>query len=169
MPWYSGCARITSRASDSMPSSGVPARYLRQASKKLSRTCPRLGSNMPGLLPELAQVADQALRAAGLAREADVAPVQDQPVVRVLQELGRRELDEALLDFARIATRSELRAVGDAEDVRVDGHRRLPEGRVEHHVGRLAADAGQALEGLALGGHLAAVLAEQDPGQGHHV
>ena len=36
-------------------------------------------------------------------------------------------------------------AVGDAEDVRVHRHRRLAEGHVEHHVGGLAAHAGQGL------------------------
>src|SRR5712691_10789564 len=44
-----------------------------------------------GLRPEFAQLADQAGRAAGLARHADVAAVQDQPVVRVLQVFRRRE------------------------------------------------------------------------------
>src|SRR5688500_4873064 len=112
----------------SMPTSGSPARYLRQVPKNISRTSSRLGSNILGLRPELAQVADQALRAAGLAREADVAPVQDQPVVRVLQILGRSELEELLLNFERVLARGDAGPVGDAEDMRVDRHGRLAEG-----------------------------------------
>src|SRR5437763_10337135 len=104
MAWYAGCARITSSAMVSMPASGSPARYLRHVSKNVSRTWSRDGSNISGLglLLELAQVADRAFRAAGLARRADIAPVQYQPVVRVLLELGLGALDEAALDRARV-------------------------------------------------------------------
>src|SRR2546426_6650513 len=87
-----------------------------------------------GFRPEFAQVADQAARAAGLARHADVAAVQDQPMVRVLQVFGRRELEQLLLDLERVLARGEAGAVGDAKDVRVDRHCRLPERGVEHHV-----------------------------------
>src|SRR6266850_7792719 len=76
-----------------------------------------------GLRPEFAQVADQAGRAAGRARQADVAAVQDQPMVRVVQVFRRRELEQLLLDLERILARGEAGAVGDAEDVRVDRHR----------------------------------------------
>src|SRR5688500_20384356 len=88
----------------SMPASGSPARYLRQVAKNISRTSSRLGLNT-GFGPKLAQVADQALRAAGLAREADVAPVQDQPVVRVLQVFGRREFPQLPFHFQRVLAR----------------------------------------------------------------
>ena len=54
----------------------MPSRYLRQAPMNISRTSSRDGLNIVlGLLPVVAQVADQALRAAGLAREANVAPM----------------------------------------------------------------------------------------------
>src|SRR5580765_3087911 len=107
MAWYSGWARITSSAMVSMPASGSPARYLRHVSKNVSRTWSRDGSNISGLglLLELAQVADHALRAAGLARRADVAPVQDQPMVRILLEFRLGELDQAVLDLPRILAR----------------------------------------------------------------
>src|SRR3954466_6050326 len=151
-----------------MPTSGWPARYLRQASKKVSRTCSRVGLNTR-LLPELAKIADQALGAAGLPRDADIAPVQDQPVVRVLQELGRRELEELQLDFQRVLAGRQLGAVCDAEDVRIDRHRGLAEGGVQHHVRRLAPDAGQRLERFAILWHGAAVLLQQKLRQRHHV
>src|SRR6267378_7102210 len=103
----------------SMPASGSPARYLRQAPKNVSRTCSRVGSNISGLglLPILAQVADQAFRAAGLPRRADVAAVQDQPVMRVLQVLRRRELEEPVFDLARVLAGRDAGAVRDAEDM----------------------------------------------------
>src|SRR5262245_64651075 len=81
---------------------GTLSRYLRHAPKNISRTSARVGLNIVlRLLPVLAQVADQALRAAGLAREAHVAPVQDEPVVRVLEKFGRRELEKLLLHLER--------------------------------------------------------------------
>src|SRR6185503_6582476 len=58
-----------------------------------------------GLLAELAELADQALRAAGLARDAHVAAVQDQPVVRVLEKLRRGEFQELLLHLERVLAR----------------------------------------------------------------
>src|SRR5437899_5679342 len=122
-----------------------------------------------GLRPEFAQVADQAGRTAGLACQADVAPMQDQPMVRILQVFRRGEFEQPLLDLERILAWSDAGAVGDAKDVRVDRHRRLAECRVEHHVRGLAADAGQALERFAARRHLAAVLLEQDLRQRHHV
>src|SRR5688572_13401802 len=118
---------MTSRASPSMPASGSPARYLRQVSKKIARAWSREGSNIFGLRPELAQVADQALRAARLAREADVAPVQDQPVVRVLQVFRRRELEEFFLDRQNILAGRDAGAIGHPEYVRVDRHGGLAE------------------------------------------
>src|SRR3954471_12437228 len=99
-----------------MPTIGSPARYLRQAPKNISRTCSREGSNIARLRPELAQVADQALRAARLAGEAHIAPVQDQPVVRIHQVLGRGELQQLFLDCLDVLAGCEAGAVGDAKD-----------------------------------------------------
>src|SRR5688500_5008472 len=115
---------MMSSASASTPSSGSPARYLRHAAKNISRTSSRLGLNILGFWPELAQVADQALRAAGLARKANVAPVQDQPVVGVLQVLRRGELQQPLFDRQRILSRRKPGAIGNAEDMRIDRHGR---------------------------------------------
>src|SRR4051794_11876222 len=103
-----------------MPVSGSPARYLRQVAKNVSRTCSREGSNILGFLPVLAQIADQALRAAGLARQTDVAAVQDQPVVGVLEIFRRRELDQLLLHLERVLAGGDSGPVGDAEDVGID-------------------------------------------------
>src|SRR5262245_43409844 len=129
-----------------MPASGSPARYLRQASKKVLRTWSRVGSNILRLSLEFAQVADHALGTGRLAREAHVAPVQDQPVVRMLHELRRHELEELEFHFERILARRDARAIRHPENVSVHGHRRLAEGDIEHHIRRLAPDAGQALK-----------------------
>ena len=68
-----------------------------------------------------------------------------------------------VLDLADIAARRESGAVRHAEDVRVDGHGRLPERRVEHDVRGLATDAGQRFERLARLRHLAGVELDELP------
>src|SRR3954470_17425599 len=104
MAWYSGCARTTSTATASMPTSGSPARYLRQAPKNVSRTCSRVGSNTSGLglLPVLAQGAHSALGTPRLSRHDHVGPGKDHPMMAVLKESRRRELDQPVLHFTRI-------------------------------------------------------------------
>src|SRR5437773_10222440 len=82
------------------------------------------------LVPVLAEVPDDAGGTGRLTCGADVAPVQDQPVVGVLAELGRRIGDERVLDFARRVARREPGAIGNTEDVCVDRDLRL----AEHHV-----------------------------------
>ncbi|MNV28114.1 hypothetical protein D3C71_1192940 [compost metagenome] len=95
--------------------------------------------------------------------------MQDQPVVRVEQELGRDHLDQQILHRTHILARRQTGAVGDAEDVRVHRHHRLAEGRVEHDIGSLAADTGQRLECSTITRHLAAVLFHQHRAGRNHV
>jgi hypothetical protein len=64
-------------------------------------------------LLEFAEVGDDAVPALGLARDAGVAAVQDQPVVRILAKFRRHELDELALDFVHILARCKAGAVGD--------------------------------------------------------
>ena len=86
-----------------------------------------------------------------LARHADIAAVQDQPVVRVRQKRsGTMRIRSSSTSRGVLPARAQ--PVGDAEDMGVDGDRRLAEGDVEHHVGGLAADAGQGLQRLAVAG-----------------
>src|SRR5688572_20436138 len=167
--WYSGCCRMTSRASASMPATGWPARYLRHASKNVSLAWSRVGWNILGLRSELAQVANEALRAPRLSRQANVAAMQDEPVVRVLQVLGRRELEELQLDLERVLPGRDSGAVGDPEDVCIDRYGRLPERRVQDHVRSLAAHARQCLEGFAILRHGATVSFKQDLRKRDHV
>lgn len=109
-----------------------------------------------------AQVLDPTASALRLARLADVAAMQDQPVVGIEQVLARHELQQFLLHLQNVLSRCYAGAVGDAEDMRVHRHGQLPEGGVEHHVGGLAANPGQGFEVLAVVGDLAAVLFDED-------
>src|SRR5436309_4719069 len=83
-----------------------------------------------GLRPEFAQVADQAGRTGGLARQADVAAVQDQPMVRVLQVFRRRELEQPLLDLERILAGARAGPVAAPKDVHCTAHVRRAESAV---------------------------------------
>ena len=108
-----------------------------------------------------AEVRDRATPALRLQRFADVAPVQDQPMMRV-KLIGRRDDPlEPVLDGAHSLAGRQRNAVGDAEDMGIDGDRRLAESDVEHDIGGLAADAGQGFERLAGLRHLACELRDK--------
>ena len=81
----------------------------------------------------------------------------------VVQVGTRDRLHQLALDLLDGGAPGQPKPVRHPEDMRVDGDRRLAEGGVEHDVGRLAPDAGQRFERLAIGRHLAAVLLDQDP------
>ncbi len=119
--------------------------------------------------PELAQRLDHAMPAFRPARLAHITPMQDQPVMRVLQKLLGREFLQRKFDGAHILARREPRSVGNPKDVRIDGNGRVAERRVQHHVRRLASDARQAFERLAFGRHFAVVLIQQNAARRDHV
>ena len=85
--------------------------------------------------------------------------------MRIALVFGRRDPIERGLDRERRFAGGEAGAVGHAEDVRVDGDRRLAEGDVEHDVGGFASDPGQRLQRGAVARHLAAMLLDEDPAQ----
>ena len=101
------------------------------------------------------------LRAGRFARLADVAPVQDEPVVGVLAEFLRHVAQQLALDFERRLAGRKPGAVRDAEDMGIHGDGRLAERGVEDHVRGLATHAGQRFEVLARARHLAAVPVHQ--------
>jgi len=119
----------------------------------------------PGLGAIAAEIGDDAIRTIGLAGDADISPVQDQPVVRVALVFRGGARLERHLDRKRCLAWSETGAVGDPKDMRVDRDRRLAEGHVQHHVRGLASNAGQRLQGRAVTRNLAAMLFDQDPAQ----
>ncbi len=53
-------------------------------------------------------------------------------------------------------------AVGDPENMGIDGNRRLAESRVEHDIGGLASYPGQGLERGTIMGYFTVVLFQQD-------
>src|SRR5215472_5266787 len=145
-----------------MPASGSPVRYLRQASKKVSRTCSRVGSNILRLAPEFAKIPDQAPGTLGLARHAHVASVQDQPVVRVLQEFLGGEFEKLHFHFEWILARRDSRSIRYAEDVRIDRHRQLAERSIEHDIRRLPPDTGQVFQVFPGLGHCAGMFLKKN-------
>src|ERR1700733_2227026 len=102
-----------------------------------------------GLVTILAKIVDDTGGAGRIARLAGVAPVQDQPVMRVLQELWRHDLQELILHRPWSLTCDQTDAVGDAEYVGVHRDGGLPERRIQNDVGSFSADARQAFEFFA--------------------
>lgn len=78
-------------------------------------------------------------------------------------------LFEGLFHCERGFAGSKAGAVADTKQVSVHRDGRLLEPDVEHHIGRLAADAGQGLERLAIIGDFAAVEVDQHLAQGKDV
>ena len=100
-----------------------------------------------------------------------MAAVQDEPVVGGGKKVGGDMGHELAFGFeGRLGIGGdEAEAVGDAEDVGVDRHGGLVEGNGHHHVGRFAADAGERLELVAVGGHLPLEVADELPCHGGEV
>ena len=90
-------------------------------------------------------------------------------MMSVVPKWRRRYLFQFELDRQRRLAGREARAVGDAEDVRVDCDRLCPERDVHHHIGGLAADAGQLFERVAISRHLSAMLGNQPLGERDHI
>src|SRR5882757_7444057 len=65
-----------------------------------------------------AKIVDQAYLATRLAREASVAPVQDQPVMGMLLEFAGHHALKAKLHLERRIARGKAGSIGDAEYVR---------------------------------------------------
>ena len=77
----------------------------------------------------------------------------------------RRHLFQLQFDRQRRLARRQAGAVGDAEDVGIHRDRLCPERDVHHHIGGLAADAGQLLQRVAILGHASAMLGDQPLGE----
>ncbi len=116
-----------------------------------------------------AEIRDRAARAQRAPRLADIAAMQDQPVVRILAEFIRHGFHQPVLHCAHRAAGREPGAIRDAEDMRVHRDGRLAECGVEHDIRRLAPDAGQRFQGGTLARNLAAVALEEHARRGDHV
>ncbi len=97
---------------------------------------------------EPADVADDAFRAVRLAGLADVAPVQDQPVMGMQQEGLRNTFQQFFLDFQRRLALRQAGTVRYAEKVRVDSDCGLSEEDIEHDIRGLSPNACQGFQRL---------------------
>ena len=95
-------------------------------------------------------------------RQADL-PAVGNHAVRKVDPLAPRQLgDQVALDLHRVGVPGHAQPLAQPTDVRVDHDaRREAEGRAQHDVGRLAADAGQLDERVQVARHLAVMLFDQ--------
>ena len=109
----------------------------------------------------LAKLADPAAFAGGLAGVADAAAVEYEGVMHRDAVAGGNCLHERVFGLEDVRLLHQADAVGNAENVRVDGNALLPEGLRQHNVRGLAADAGKLCKQVVIAGHFAAVLFDQ--------
>ena len=103
----------------------------------------------------------------GCACRADVAPVQDKPVVRHGKQVVRDVLLELQFGLqGRAGPAREPYARRDAEDMRIDRHHLLVPDDRPHDVGRLAAHTRQTLQRLEVARDLAPELRAEHPRHG---
>src|SRR6266403_366255 len=106
----------------------------------------------------LTEIGDQALLAQRPTRQTDIAPVQDQPVMRMAFVFRRYYAIELHLDLQWRLAGCDAGSIADTEDMGIDGNRRLTKGDIEHDICGLAADARQRLQRLARAGNLPVML-----------
>ena len=109
----------------------------------------------------VAEVGDEAGAAARFARDANVAPVQDEPVVRVQQVFRWYARHQAFFDGKYGFARRDAGAVGNTKDVGIDRHYWLTEGGVQNDVRGFATNAGEFFQRGAVGRHCAAVFVDE--------
>jgi len=85
-------------------------------------------------------------------------------MVRVLLELVGHELQQSLLDLQRVLPGRDVGAIGDPENMRIDGDRRLSERHVQNDIRGFATDAGQRFQRLATLRNFATVFEHQAAG-----
>ena len=105
----------------------------------------------------------------GFSGDTDIPAMQDEPVVRVLLEIGRHIVFDGSLNGDNILARRDARAVADAEDMRVHRLRRKMPPHVQDDIRGLAPDAGQRLQGGAGVRHNTLIILDKDAAQLHHV
>src|ERR1044071_2068495 len=111
-----------------------------------------------GFAGPLTKIGDQTLLAERPTRHADVAPMQNQPVMSMALIFRRHHTVELHLHFQWRLAGGDTGSIADTEDMGVDGNRWLIKGDVEHDICGLAADAWQGLQRLARAGTPPAML-----------
>lgn len=117
----------------------------------------------------MAQIIHRALGAFGRARGADIAAVQNEPMVGVLEVFFWDNFEEVGLHRLRGFATAKAEAVGEAEDVGIDRDGGVAVEGVEHHVGGFAADAGEFFQFFSRVGDLALMLGDEQVAEGDHV
>ena len=105
------------------------------------------------------------------ARCADIATVQQQPVVSVGNIVGRDVFHQFLFDLQRCVgrRRNESKPMAHAENVRIDRHRSASEPHGLHHIRRLATHARQFYQIVHIARHFTAEVAHHHPRHFHEV
>src|SRR3546814_7616151 len=88
----------------------------------------------------IAQIRYATLWALGFAGYADIAPMQDQPMVCIQQKWLGYDFVQFALDFKHCFTRCNTRAVRHPENMGVHSNSWVTEGRIQHYVGGLASN-----------------------------
>ena len=97
-----------------------------------------------------------------ISRGTNVASVQDEPVVRVTHISLGNAGNEAFFDCNRSCAFGESDFRTDAQQVRIDGHRRFVEDDIEHDVRRLSADTGKLHKLFVCRRHFSVKIVDED-------
>src|ERR1700736_3679477 len=95
--------------------------------------------------------------------------MQDQPMMRMWLESRENDFLKPAFDLRRRLAGRQGNAVGNPENMRVDGDYRRAERSVHDDVGGLAAYSGERFERLAAVRNLATEILDEPPRQGDHV
>jgi len=87
------------------------------------------------LLSGSTEITDNAFRAVRVAGFTGVAAMQNQPVVRIEQELLRNALEKFAFDYQGCFAQGQPGSIGNTKNMRIHGHRRLAECGVEDDIG----------------------------------
>ena len=117
----------------------------------------------------LANIRDEAFGAVWGAGGADVAAVEENPVVGVWEELGRDAGEEALFDGFGGGAFGQADFWGDAQEMGVYGHCGLMENNVQYYVCGFAAYAGEGHELFTGRWDFAAKIRNELLGKAHYV
>ena len=108
---------------------------------------------------ELAEIVNGAAPALGTTGLADVAAMQDQPVMGMSLEFFRHEPLETCFDLHHVFSGRDSCAIRYPKDMGVDCNRLPSESRIQHNICRLSADTGERFERFTTLGDLAIVVA----------
>ena len=107
------------------------------------KICVICGLIIQGFVLKAAQVLHYAFGTIGFTGFTGVAPMENQPVVSILQVFFRYGLEKFQFHLERRFSLRHAGSVCDPEDVRVYRYGRFTKGRIKYNIGRLSSDARQ--------------------------